>query len=108
MKCDIRKIRVICKYFLFIFLYIFDIFNLYFFWLRSWRIRDVINYTDLNHKGYLDMIEMYSGYISGWSILFALSLIYSVAYIKNKPFYAFIWLLLPVFYLGTLMYHEYL
>lgn len=108
MKVTFQQIKIIGKYVIFILLYILDILNLYFFWLRAWREKDVLYYTDANYKGYLDVTEMYGGYISGWSILFLLSLIFSVIYIKTKPTYAFLWLFLPVIYLLILMCHEYL
>lgn len=108
MKIISQQIKKISKYIIFSLLYIFDILNLYFFWLRAWREKDVLNYTDANYKGYLDITEMYGGYITGWSVLFLLSLIFSVINIKNKPIYAFLWLLLPVIYLLTLMYREYI
>ena len=108
MKFTFQKIKNVGKYFIFGLLYIFGILNLYFFWLRAWRVKDVMNYTDANYKGYLDIIEMYVGYISGWSILFIISFVYSLIYIKNKSLYAFMWLLLPVIYLLTLAYHEFL
>ena len=108
MKISIERVKIISKYLLFGILYVFSILNLYFFWLRAWRIKEVMNYTDVNYKGYLDAIEMYVGYISGWSILFVVSLVYSLIYIKNKSLYAFMWLFLPVIYLLALAYHEYL
>ena len=108
MKISIERVKILSKYLLLGILYIFSILNLCFFWLRAWRVKDVMNYTDANYKGYLDIIEMYVGYISGWSILFIVSFVYSLIYIKNKSLYAFMWLLLPVIYLLTLAYHEFL
>jgi hypothetical protein len=108
MQYNIQKIKMTSKCIFFSLLYIFNVFNLYFFGVRAWRIKDIIRYTDANYKGYLDMIELYFGYIGGWFVLFMLSLVYSVSYIRNKPFYAFVWLSLPIFYLGILMCHEYL
>lgn len=105
---DVKQIEKISKYFLFYILYVLNVLNLYFFLLRSWRVKDVLNYTDENYKGYLDMTEMYGGYVSGWSILFILSLIYSIVYIKKHVFYAFLWLCVPIFYLLILAGHEYL
>jgi len=107
MKISLKQVKTISKYCIFGILYIFGITNLYFFWLRAWRVKDVINYTDANYKGYLDITEMYGGYITGCSVLFILSLIFSIVHIKNKPIYAFIWLLLPVIYMLLLVYHEY-
>lgn len=108
MKISIEQVKMTSKYFIFGVLFVLNILNLYFFWLRAWRVKDVMNYTDANYKGYLDIIEMYVGYISGWSILFIISFVYSLIYIKNKSLYAFMWLFLPVIYLLTLAYHEYL
>lgn len=108
MKITFQQAKIIGKYFIFILLYIFSILNLYFFWLRAWREKDVLNYIDADYKGYLDITEMYGGYITGWSVLFLLSLIFSAVYIKNKPIFAFLWLFLPIIYLLTLACHEYL
>ena len=107
LRYNIKQMKSVIKYLIFSIFYIFNILNLFFFELRAWRIKDVINYNDPNYKGYLDVIEMYTGYVSGWSILFLLSLAYALIYIKNHTFYAFLWLSLPVFYLLTLIYHEY-
>ena len=96
MKKD--KLLRICKYTSFYALFLFNIANLYFFWLRAWRAKDVLDYSDPNYKGYLNITEFFMGYNIGWSLLFIVSLISAYINFAKQPLKSFLWLILPMLF----------
>ncbi len=84
------------KYIFFYFLFALNITNVYFFVLRAWRNREVLNYVDVNYKGYLNITEFFMGYVTGWLFLFILSMFFSLEYIATKPVKAFILQIAPL------------
>lgn len=103
MKKD--KLLRICKYISFYALLLLNSANLYFFWLRAWRTKDVLNYSDPNYKGYLNIVEFFMGYNIGWSILFILAMIAAYLNFIKQPLKSFLWLIIPIlFYMVFFIY----
>lgn len=101
----------IVKYMVFTLLFVLNVANIYFFLLRAWNSRDMLYYTDLNFKGNFDLPEFFFGYVSGWLIIFMLSLFYGIINISKRPVKAFLWQILPfciynaAFFAYQLSYH---
>ena len=104
-KDKLLRILRICKYIGFYALLLLNIANLYFFWLRAWRTKDVLNYSDPNYKGYLNIVEFFMGYNIGWSILFILAMIAAYLNFIKQPLKSFLWLIIPIlFYMVFFIY----
>ncbi len=100
-----KKFLRICKYISFYALLLLNIANLYFFWLRAWRTKDVLDYSDPNYKGYLNIVEFFMGYNIGWSILFILAMIAAYLNFIKQPLKSFLWLIIPIlFYMVFFIY----
>ena len=91
-----KEFLQICKYIGFYALFLLNITNLYFFGLRAWRTKDVLNYSDPNYKGYLNIVEFFVGYNIGWSVLFIIAMITAYFSFAKAPLKSFLWLILPV------------
>ena len=105
------KLLQMSKYITFSLLFVLNIVNIYFFLLRSWNSRDMLYYTDPNFMGNFDLQEFFFGYVSGWLIIFILSLFQSIIDISQKTIKAFLWLIIPfsayntIFFAYQLMYN---
>lgn len=91
-----KKFLQICKYISFYALFLLNIANLYFLGLRAWRTKDVLNYSDQNYKGYLNIVEFFVGYNIGWSALFIIAMVAACLDFTKHPLKSFLWLILPV------------
>ncbi len=101
-----KQVLAFGKYITFVVLSTINVLNLFYFWLRSWRIRAVMNYHDGDYKDYLDTRELFIGYVSGWTVIFILAFIYSLLYIRRRPIMAVLWQLLPILYIVCFLIYQ--